>query len=163
VRAIEESAPEEREDGRPNAVARWTARLFAQRWLGPVAVLVCFAGAVGGVVATNPSDDTGPSTCLVKLTTGFDCPGCGGTRAFYYLATANLPEAARHHLMAVFAAPFLVWMYLSWALPRVAPKVRWRPPALHLTPTVLTSFLIAWGVFFLARNLPWEPFTYLYV
>ncbi len=63
----------------------------------------------------------------------------------------------------MFAAPFLVWIYLTWALPRVAPKARWRLPVLHLTPAVLTSFLVAWGVFFLARNLPWEPFTYFYV
>lgn len=161
--AVEETTLERPRKRRPNAVARWTSHLFAQRWLGPVAVLVCFAAAAGGVVATNPTDNTGPSTCLVKMLTGFDCPGCGGTRAFYYLLTANLPEAARHHAMAVFAAPFIVWMYLSWALPRVAPKVRWKLPTFHLTPNVLTSFLIAWGVFFLARNLPWEPFTYFYV
>lgn len=158
--AVEKATLERR---RPNAVSRWTTRLFAQPWVGPVAVLACFAAAAGGVLATNPTDDTGPSTCLVKMATGFDCPGCGGTRAFYYLLTANLPEAARHHALAVFAAPFLVWIYLAWALPRVAPRVRWRLPMLHLTPAVLTSFLVAWGVFFLARNLPWEPFTYFYV
>ncbi len=161
--AVEEAAPEREGGRRPNAVSRWTACLFAQRWLAPVAVLVCFAAVAGGVAVTNPTDDVGPSTCLVKMLTGFDCPGCGGTRAFYYLLTANLPEAARHHAVAVFAAPFIVWMYLAWALPRVLPKVRWRLPAPHLTPGVLTSFLVVWGLFFIARNLPWEPFTYLYV
>ncbi|GAB3230253.1 hypothetical protein GCM10027447_24470 [Glycomyces halotolerans] len=140
-----------------------TASLVAKPWIAPVALLACFAAAAGGVVAADPTDNTGPTTCLFKMTTGFDCPGCGGTRAFYYAVTLNLPEAARHHAMAVFAAPFLVWMYLAWALPRVAPKVRWRLPRFHLTPAVLTSFLIAWGGFFIARNLPWEPFTYFFV
>ncbi|GAB4007637.1 hypothetical protein GCM10029992_61920 [Glycomyces albus] len=115
------------------------------------------------MAATNPTDDVGPTTCLFKMTTGFDCPGCGGTRAFFYLLNGNLPEAARHHLMAVFAAPFLVWMYLAWALPRVAPRVRWRLPRLQLTPGVLSGFLIAWAAFWVVRNLPWEPFTFFYV
>ena len=32
-----------------------------------------------------PSGAFDSPTCLVKMTTGFDCPGCGGTRAFWYL------------------------------------------------------------------------------
>nr|WP_255672650.1 DUF2752 domain-containing protein [Glycomyces amatae] len=126
-------------------------------------MLGCFAVAAGGVLATDPTDDTGTTTCLFKLTTGFDCPGCGGTRAFYYVLTLNLPEAARHHLMAVFAAPFIVWMYLAWALPRLAPRRTWRLPTFHLTPRALTGFLLVWAAFFVARNLPWEPFAFFYV
>ncbi|WP_211116265.1 DUF2752 domain-containing protein [Glycomyces buryatensis] len=148
---------------RQNPVTRWSAALFAHPAFAPLAVLGCFAAAAGGVIATNPTDNTGPSTCLFKMTTGFDCPGCGGTRAFYYLLTGNLPEAARHHVMAVFAAPFLVWMYLTWALPRLRRIRQWRLPTFHLTPNALTGFLIVWAVFFIARNLPWEPFTHFFV
>jgi hypothetical protein len=148
---------------RANPVRRWIAGLLAQPWVAPVAILGCFAAAAAGVVATNPTDDTGPSTCIFKLATGFDCPGCGGTRAFYYVLTMNLPEAARHHLMAVFAAPFVAWMFLAWAIPRVVARRTWRLPTFHLTPSALTAFLIVWGVFFIARNLPWEPFTFFYV
>ena len=162
--AVDEAAPGSGESARrPGRGPRLIAGLLARPWLGPVAVLLCFAGAAGAVAATDPTDDTGPSTCLFKLTTGFDCPGCGGTRAFFLLMNGSLPEAARHHAVAVFAAPFLVWMYLAWALPRVAPKARWRLPKLHLTPGVLAGFLIAWGAFWVVRNLPWEPFTHLYV
>ena len=58
----------------------------------------CFGGAAAYVLYTNPTDGNADSvpTCLVKLTTGFDCPGCGGTRAFYYALHGNLPAAARH-------------------------------------------------------------------
>ncbi|WP_199038254.1 DUF2752 domain-containing protein [Glycomyces salinus] len=162
--AVEEATPEAGALARRRGWAsRLAAGLLARQWLAPVALLSCFALAAGGVAATNPTDDTGPTTCLFKMTTGFDCPGCGGTRAFFYLLNGNLPEAARHHLMAVFAAPFLVWMYLAWALPRVAPRVRWRLPGLRLTPGVLSGFLIAWAAFWVVRNLPWEPFTLLYV
>lgn len=148
---------------RRGVVRRWSGDLLAYPWFAPLAILGCFAAAAAGVVATNPTDDTGPTTCLFKLATGFDCPGCGGTRAFYYLLTLNLPEAARHHLMAVFAAPFLVWMFAAWALPRLAPRLTWRLPIFHLTPKALTGFLIVWAAFVIVRNLPWEPFTFFYV
>lgn len=162
VCAVEEATLESpaRRRGR---MSRLGAGIMARPWLAPVALLSCFALAAGGVAAANPTDNTGPTTCLFKMTTGFDCPGCGGTRAFFYLLNGNLPEAARNHAVAVFAAPFLVWMYLAWALPRVAPRMRWRLPRLNLTPGVLSGFLIAWAVFWVVRNLPWEPFTYLYV
>ncbi|MCC3762280.1 DUF2752 domain-containing protein [Glycomyces sp. TRM65418] len=151
------------EPERGNPVQRWLAAVFAHPWFAPLAVLGCFSAAAAGVVATDPTDNTGPSTCLFKIATGFDCPGCGGTRAFYYLVTLNLPEAARHHAVAVFAAPFIVWMYLAWALPRLFARRTWRLPTFHLAPGTLTAFLIAWGVFFIARNLPWEPFTFFFV
>lgn len=151
------------EPKRGNPVQRWVGSVLAHPWFAPLAILGCFSAAAAGVVATNPTDNTGPSTCLFKIATGFDCPGCGGTRAFYYLVTLNLPEAARHHLMAVFAAPFIVWIYLAWALPRLVPRRTWRLPTFHLTPSALTTFLIVWGVFFIARNLPWEPFSFFYV
>lgn len=154
-------SPPEPKGGNP--VQRWFAGVFAHPAFAPLAILGCFAAAAAGIVATNPTDNTGPSTCLFKVATGFDCPGCGGTRAFYYLVTLNLPEAARHHLMAVFAAPFIVWIYLAWALPRLNERRTWRLPTFHLTPNALTTFLIVWGVFFIARNLPWEPFTFFYV
>ena len=93
------------------------------RWVAPASIAVCFAGAASYVWISNPTDGgaADPPTCLVKLTTGLDCPGCGGTRAFYYLMHGNLPEAARHHAIAVFAAPFLVWLYVAWAVKHIRP------------------------------------------
>src|ERR1700736_2154617 len=66
-------------------------------WAAPAAIATCFAGAVGYVMVADPTTSGAFSapTCLLKLTTGFDCPGCGGTRAFWYLLHGNLPQAAR--------------------------------------------------------------------
>ena len=88
--------------------AHW---LYARtpRWVPPAAIATCFAGAASYVLISNPTDAGAGDLpgCLVKITTGLDCPGCGGTRAFYYLLTGNVPEAARHHAVAVFAAAAL--------------------------------------------------------
>jgi uncharacterized protein DUF2752 len=140
-------------------------RLWARspRWSAPLLTLVCFAGGVAYTLADHPANATAfdSPTCLVKLTTGFDCPGCGGTRAFWYLMHGNLPAAARAHVMAVFAAPFLVYMYLSWTSGLLFRSKRL--PMLRLSPLAISIFLIAWGVFSVLRNLPWAPFTWLYV
>jgi hypothetical protein len=131
-------------------------------WVAPAALLTCMAGAVGFTLAFDPTDSAAgdPPSCLLKYTTGFICPGCGGTRAAWYLLHADLPAAARHHLVFVFAVPFLLWMYVAWAGRRV---FGWRIPQLDLSPRTLGVFLGVWGLWSVARNLPWEPFTWFFV
>ena len=75
------------------------------RWGAPLAVTACMGSAVVYTLMQHPADSTAFSapSCLLKLTTGFDCPGCGGTRAAWYLLHGNIPQAARHHAVFVFA------------------------------------------------------------
>jgi hypothetical protein len=146
--------------GRGGLFARLAAR--APRWSAPVAIAACFAGAAGWVWVSDPTDSTATDlpTCLVKLTTGLDCPGCGGTRAFYYLLHGNVPQAVRHHAIAVLAAPVLVWLYLAWSVRTVTGR---RLPTPRLGGRSLLAFLAAWAVFTVVRNIPVDPFTSLYV
>jgi uncharacterized protein DUF2752 len=132
------------------------------RWSAPLAVAACFGGGVAYTLLTDPTNATATSspTCLLKLTTGFDCPGCGGTRAFWYLLHGNIPAAARHHAVFVFGLPFLIYMYVAWAVGLISGR---RLPQLRLTPQVVGIFLAAWAVFSVLRNLPWAPFTWFYV
>jgi hypothetical protein len=132
-------------------------------WAGPAAIATCFAGAVGYVMVADPttSDAFSPPTCVLKLTTGFDCPGCGGTRAFWYLLHANLPQAARNHALFVFAVPFLLYMYAAWSAKLVFKRDVL--PAFRLSPLTLSAFLGVWFIFSVLRNLPWAPFTWFYV
>ena len=84
--------------------------------------------------ATRPhADPDAAPTCLVKLTTGLDCPGCGGTRALWYLLHGDLPAAARHHFLFVFALPFLAYLYVAWAGNQA---FGWRLPELRLSSKV---------------------------
>jgi hypothetical protein len=148
----------------PNAFSRFVVRAYNRtpRWAAPAAIAACFAGAAGYVLVSNPADAGAGDlpTCLIKLTTGLDCPGCGGTRAFYYLMQGNVPEAARHHVMAVFAAPFLVWLYVAWSIKHVTGRTI---PAPKITAKAMSLYLAAWGVFMVARNIPVVPFTSFFV
>jgi len=148
----------------PSRFSRFVLRLYQRTpgWVAPAAVATCFAGAASYVLLSNPTDGGAADLpgCLVKLTTGLDCPGCGGTRAFYYLLHGNLPEAARYHAVAVFAAPFLVWLYLAWAIKATTGRTI---PTPRIGAKTLSVFLGAWAVFMVVRNIPIAPFTSLYV
>ncbi|MEO3924454.1 DUF2752 domain-containing protein [Micromonosporaceae bacterium B7E4] len=148
----------------PDRLTRIVNRIQARapRWLAPVAALGCMAGAVGYTLFADPTrsaPDAAPS-CILKLTTGLDCPGCGGTRAFWYVLHGDLPAAARHHLLFVFALPFLLYLYVAWAGRQI---FGWKLPQLEITPKTIGIFLAAWGVFSVLRNLPWAPFDAFYV
>jgi Protein of unknown function (DUF2752). len=134
----------------------------APNWSAPVAIAACFAGVATWVLISDPTDAkaTDMPSCLVKLTTGLDCPGCGGTRAFYYLLQGNLPQAVRHHAIAVLAAPVLVWLYVAWSVRKITGR---RLPVPSLGGGAMLAFLLAWAVFSVVRNIPVEPFTALYV
>jgi hypothetical protein len=131
-------------------------------WVAPAALLACMGAAAGYTVAVDPTvvaADAAPS-CLLKYATGFVCPGCGGTRAAWYLLHADLPAAARHHAVFVFVLPFLLYLYVAWAGRRV---FGWQLPELRISPAVIAGFLGVWAVWSVLRNLPWAPFTMLYV
>jgi hypothetical protein len=149
---------------KPDVITRLAQRMWTRSpvWAAPLALLVCMGGAAGYTLATHPVDAGAgdPATCLLKFTTGFVCPGCGGTRAAWYLLHGNVPDAARHHAMFVFAVPFLLYLYVAWAGRRV---FGWRLPQMSISPRVMVAFLAVWGVWSVLRNLPWAPFTAFYV
>ncbi|WP_025619204.1 DUF2752 domain-containing protein [Salinispora cortesiana] len=148
----------------PDRLTRFVLRLQERspRWAAPLAALGCVGAGIGYTLMIDPTrsaPDAAP-TCLLKLTTGLDCPGCGGTRALWYLLHADLPAAARHHLLLVFALPFLAYLFVAWAGRQA---FGWRLPQLRISNKLIGVFLAAWLAFSVVRNLPWAPFTALYV
>nr|WP_232520995.1 DUF2752 domain-containing protein [Micromonospora phaseoli] len=145
-------------------LTRFVARLYARtpRWVVPLAAVGCVAAGIGYTLLSDPTRSAPDAlpTCLLKLTTGLDCPGCGGTRALWYVLHADLPAAARHHFLFVFALPFLAYLFVAWAGRQA---FGWRLPELRIGPKLVGGFLAAWLAFSVLRNLPWPPFTALYV
>ncbi|MDB6076812.1 MAG: hypothetical protein JWO82_559 [Akkermansiaceae bacterium] len=94
--------------------------------------------------------------CPLHAFTGFDCPGCGGTRCAVKLMHGDLAGAlAMNAFVVVFALAAAVWLgaavWREWQgrpAPRIPPWSAW---------TLLAVFLI----FGVTRNLPWWPFTLL--
>jgi len=129
------------------------------RWTAPLWALAPLVAAAAFVNRFNPTDrvadPTGP--CLWHATTGINGPTCGGTRMFYYLIHGNLVEAARHHLPALIAVPFLSYLWLRWMLGRFGVRL----PALRLNRWVVIGYIVFFLIFStVLRNLDWGPFAW---
>ena len=114
---------------------------------------------LGGCVAlalVDPSD--GPTVCPFKAATGLDCPGCGGTRAVHQLFTGHLGAALSFNVLAVLALPFILWGLFA-SLTAMLGGPRWR--AISLPPQWTRVALVAVAVFWVLRNLPPAPFSWL--
>ena len=144
-----------------SAPASLNARSVSWRQrVGTLGVLAAFGAAAAFVLRFNPTDreadPTGP--CMWHAITGINGPTCGGTRMFYYLLHADVVQAARHHLAALVAVPFLVYAFVQWAM-SVWFGVRLRP--LRLSRWAYIGFGAFWLLYSVVlRNLPWPPFSW---
>lgn len=128
------------------------------RWFAPVAV------GIGVVVATVALGVIDPEArahilpgCPFRRLTGLDCPGCGGTRAVYALTQGELLQALDHNVLTVLLLPVLLVAWVAWLRFRLGR----RPTPLTLPPAASYSIAVAFLVFWVVRNLPWFPFTWL--
>jgi hypothetical protein len=120
------------------------------------------AGAAAGTAylwLANPTTAGNHSflPCPFKLATGFDCPGCGATRATWAMVHGHPLRAIGYNALWCVLVPLLVWAWAldlggRWPTARHPFKLRWFGP---------TALAVA-TVFALARNLPWAPLRALH-
>jgi hypothetical protein len=135
--------------------ARWRA-------LAPPLAVAAGAGACcAGILWADPTTPGGPSpVCPTKALLGIDCPGCGGLRMVYSLLHGDVPAALHYNALSFVVVLLFVWSTLAWAVGRLRgrPVDSW----LHWRWTPL-GFGVVFVVWFVVRNLPFAPFTGLYV
>jgi hypothetical protein len=96
--------------------------------------------------------------CPFKAMTGFDCPGCGVTRALHSTVTGNPLRALDHN--ALLTVAFVLGVVgFGWSKVRrwtgKAP-IKWR-----LTTTGAVGLGVFVCLFWVTRNMPWEPMSWL--
>lgn len=130
--------------------------------LFPAATVVVGCAAAGIVLAADPTSDAGfpLPPCPIRALTGLDCPGCGATRMFYSLLHGDLLTALHYNALAVAFIPFFLWTWGAWVLGRwrgrrVLTWEQWR-----WAPMTWLVLIAVWSVI---RNLPFSPFSHLYV
>lgn len=96
---------------------------------------------------------------LYKLT-GLFCPGCGGQRAFHNLLHGHFLKAFRYNILFVVAIPFFVYLYYILVQVYGLGNKEYAN-GLLFSPRFAKIFLIVLVVFFIIRNIPCFPFTYL--
>lgn len=92
--------------------------------------------------------------CPLQVSTGLDCPGCGGLRAVHLLTRGDLVGAASSNLLLVLALPLVLAGWVVWVR-----RARQGRPVLPEGPR--TSWLVVAGVlstvFTVLRNVPHLP------
>ena len=95
--------------------------------------------------------------CMFHALTGYWCIGCGMTRALHALVHGHLVHAFGMNPLAmtlVVLAPLLAAWKLEW----------WRPAAMRPVVHLLSEprlWLVLLPAYWVARNLPWPPFSWL--
>ncbi|RPD87697.1 DUF2752 domain-containing protein [Luteimonas sp. 100069] len=116
--------------------------------------------AAGGAWLLRTFDPNAPGNpfpaCMFYSATGWHCPGCGLTRSLHALVHGDLPRAFSMNplLLALLAlAPLLAAWHLGW-------RPTWLQHLARIAsdPRPWVALVL---VYWVARNLPWAPFTLL--
>lgn len=123
---------------------RWRAAL-------PVGAVLILAGAVAFIVSRNPYATSVTGPCLMLHVTGLYCPGCGGTRAVYSLATGDVIGALEMNAFVVLLViPPVILGLLWWLLHSLDVKV----PRVRVGTPVVWSYVGVLLLFAVMRNIP---------
>jgi hypothetical protein len=96
--------------------------------------------------------------CYFHELTGCHCPGCGATRCFGALLHGNLAQAAAYNVLLLVCLPYIALLVANgfWYALRGRPAISVKLPDWVFRVAVVVMFL-----FWIVRNLPFAPFTYL--
>jgi hypothetical protein len=131
-------------------------RLGAPLGVAALAGCACVAIWLG-----DPTTAGGPlPVCPTKALLGIDCPGCGSLRMIYSLLHFDVASALRYNAVAVVAVLLLVWAYGAWTYGRLTGR---RIPSWQYQRWSAAVTLVVVSVWFVVRNLPFEPFRSLYI
>lgn len=106
------------------------------------------------------TDSTWINQCTIYRFTGVNCPGCGGQRSLHSLLHGEIAQALRYNSLFILGLPFLIYLYY------IAIRVYILDHKEYLQSFVFSkgfayTFLAAIIMFFILRNIPLFPFTYL--
>lgn len=119
-------------------------------WRGPAALGLAVVGAALAVGGPEPGTSGLVPTCVLRERLGWDCPGCGGTRALHALLHGDLVTAVDHNLVVALLVPLIVVACIGWALR--ARRIGSPDLPRAVVPAVLAVGVVA-VLFGLARNV----------
>jgi hypothetical protein len=114
---------------------------------------MCLAAMTAAVALGTPGHASFLPPCPLHALTGFFCPGCGSTRALYYLVHGHPVKALAENALAMLLLPFVLYD-LGATLTR-----QWVSLTSRLRPWHVWTLLAVVILFGVLRNVPLAPFT----
>lgn len=139
----------------PDDPGRATPRPDWQALRRPAAVGALALAGCAYVLAVDPNESSVFLPCPLKALTGWDCPGCGMTRAAHALLQGDISRAFDHNVLFIVILPFLAYAFLRWT----AGRAGYQLPGVRFRPWMAWAALVVALGFFVVRNLP--AFSYL--
>jgi hypothetical protein len=117
--------------------------------LGVIAIFLFFFNPA------SPANQWFPK-CPFRLLTGWQCPGCGTTRACYQLLHLHPVAAFKLNPLMVMTLPFIIYGFLGFTRSAITGKPQRR---IFIPSTYLWAWLVVLVFFWVFRNTPWYPFV----
>jgi len=94
--------------------------------------------------------------CFFHELTGLYCPGCGVQRSFHALLNGHIITAIDYNLLFILFLPLIIYFIFAftWGKKHAATSFIYKP---FFSFTVLILVVTFW----LARNIPFAPFSWL--
>lgn len=106
--------------------------------------------AGSGVLCTfSPTEHHFYPICVFHALTGWQCPGCGGTRALYHLLHLQVGEALHYNALVTVIAPVALAWFVFWYASVV---FRGYSPSLRISRPVTVCLYLVVLFFAAARN-----------
>ena len=95
-------------------------------------------------------------SCLFRFLTGYQCPGCGSTRAMHQLLHGHVLAAFMLNPLFLIAIPFLLFALLRYSVVVMHGGV---PHHNRLPPAYIYALFVVVVSFWIFRNTPFYPFV----
>ena len=98
--------------------------------------------------------------CPFHSLTGLHCPGCGSQRSIHAILHGEIWTALQYNFLILLAFLVLSYKLFLWLFPYRKKDQKQRKNILYATATPWVIFALIIG-FWILRNIPIKPFTYL--
>ncbi len=105
-------------------------------------------------------NDTLSVQCGFYNLTGYSCPGCGGQRALHYLLHGKFLTALHYNAIFILGLPVLFYLYFVTIRVYVFKDIKYMD-SFVFSSKFGYSLLAVLVIYFIIRNIPYEPFSYL--
>ena len=96
--------------------------------------------------------------CMFHSLTGLHCPGCGSQRAIHAILNGQIIEGLKYNLLIILAIFVLSYQIVQQIIVYFYPEKNNNILYKSATPWVIFIIII---LFWILRNIPFAPFTFL--